>query len=250
MKFSVLTLFPEMIEQAVSHSILGRALARDMFSLQVIDIRDHAINAYGKVDDQVYGGGTGMLLMAEPLLQATQDAIKDDAEGIRRRIIYLSPRGRVLSDPEVNRLAAEDHLVFVCGHYEGVDERYLLASGAEEISIGDYVVTGGELPALIMIDAVARCLPGVLPDREALQNESHHAGLLAEPQYTRPAVWQGLKVPDVLLSGHARNIEMWRLAKQVETTLLRRPDLAGLHDIDEATWAEIVAILKQHETNL
>lgn len=250
MKFSVLSLFPEMIEQAVSYSILGRALARAIFTLQTIDIRDHAINAYGKVDDQVYGGGTGMLLMAEPLMRATEAALASDAPGTRRRIIYLSPRGRVLTDQEVNRLAEEDHLILVCGHYEGVDERYLEASGAEEISVGDYVVTGGELPALILIDAVARCLPGVLPDRDALQNESHHTGLLAEPQYTRPAVWRGLVVPDVLRSGHAKNIEMWRLAKQVETTLLRRPDLTGLADIDEATWAEIVAILKSNETNL
>ena len=244
MIFSVLTLFPDMIRNAAGVSILGRALAESRFELDVVNIRDFAVNDYGKVDDQIYGGGTGMLLMAEPLYQAAKAQCAKYSE-MPCHVIYLSPRGRKLDQQMVESLAGKSHLMLVCGHYEGVDERFLEATQAVEVSIGDYVLTGGELPALVLMDAVARRLPGVLPSADAFEDESHGAGLLAEPQYTRPAVWQERAVPPVLLSGHAANIAAWRKARQIETTIRRRPDLDGLRRLSEEDWRAAFDVLSK-----
>lgn len=243
MLFSVLTLFKKQVEDWLSHSILGRAIDAGHFTVDVVDIRDFAINDYGKVDDQIYGGGTGMLMMAEPLYQATTTQIKKH-EDLNTEVIFLSPRGETLDQPLVEELATKEHLLLVCGHYEGVDERYLEAVSAREVSLGDFVLTGGELPALALLDSVARRLPGVLPNEEAFQDESLSDGLLAEPQYTRPSSWRGKDVPAVLLSGHAANIGAWRRAKKIETTLRKRPDLAGLKSIDVSDWKDALAVLQ------
>lgn len=243
MLFSVLTLFKKQVEDWLSHSIMGRAIEAGRFLVDVVDIRDFAINDYGKVDDQIYGGGTGMLMMAEPLYQATKTQMKKHDE-LKAEVIYLSPRGETLDQRLVEELAKKEHLLLVSGHYEGVDERYLEAVNAREVSLGDFVLSGGELPALAVLDAVARRLPGVLPNEEAFQDESLSDGLLAEPQYTRPSSWRGKDVPAVLLSGHAANIEAWRRAKKIETTLQRRPDLAGLKSLDATDWKDALSVLQ------
>jgi tRNA (guanine37-N1)-methyltransferase len=245
MKFSVLTLFPALIDPYVSTSVLGRAKAAGLFQLQTIDIRDFAVNNYGQVDDQTYGGRSGMLLMAEPLMRAVEKA-KESVEG-GADVIYLSPRGELLTDGIVTELVQSPHLILVAGHYEGVDERFLEETGAREISIGDYVLTGGELPALVLIDAVVRRLPGVLPREDAFEDESHRDGLLEYPQYTRPSVWRGRAVPDVLRSGHAANIKRWKTLKKLETTLIRRPDLLKGRDISQDDLEDLLQLRREEE---
>ncbi|MGB4609735.1 MAG: tRNA (guanosine(37)-N1)-methyltransferase TrmD [Saccharofermentanales bacterium] len=257
-KFSVLTLFPEIIAQGLNYSITGRAIADRLIELNLINIRDFAVNNYGQVDDKLYGGGTGMLMMPEPILAAwlsiyqtdpqkflvqlsestESSIIKQPAEEIslsdwqlkikevsQDRIIYLSPKGKIFNQQMAQELAQEEHLVFLCGHYEGVDQRILDVLQVEEVSLGDFVLTGGEPALVVMIDAISRLIPGVLPNKEAHQADSHSAGMLEEPQYTRPANWHGLKVPDILLSGHQANIENFRKSKSLLETYKKRPDL-------------------------
>lgn len=240
MRFSCLSLFPEMIEASLHSSILKRALERGLIDYAGWQIRDFAVNDYGQVDDKVFGGGTGMLLMAEPIDETLQKACSAYRERYGKpreeRRIYLSPRGPVLTQSMAQNLSQAEHLILLCGHYEGVDQRVLDKDDFQELSIGNYVLTGGELAAAVLIDVIARMIPGVLPNAEAWQQESIASGLLEPPQYTRPAVWQGREVPPVLLSGHAANITAWRRREALRLTLERRPDLIP-EGLSEADWA-------------
>ena len=244
MHLSVLTLFPEMIEQNVGSSITGRARAAGLFALDTIQIRDFAVNRYGKVDDYCFGGGTGMLMMAEPVYQAWLTAHAKVGAGETCRTIYLSPRGKVFNQAHAIELAAYDHLIMICGHYEGIDQRVIDEIVDEDLSIGDYVLTGGELAACVVIDALLRHVPGILPDESAYTRESHMGSLLEHPQYTRPAEWHGFSVPDVLLSGHQNNIEHWQLLQSRLETLRKRPDLLAGQVIGKEDWQELIEILE------
>ncbi|MDR0272023.1 MAG: tRNA (guanosine(37)-N1)-methyltransferase TrmD [Clostridiales bacterium] len=225
MIFHVLTLFPEMIRDAASHSILGRAAKAGLIDVRAINIRDFAINKHGQVDDAPYGGGAGMVMMAPPIYDAYVHA-KKNAAIENPRVIFLSPQGSVLTQAKAQQLSAEKEIILVCGHYEGPDERIIEEIVTEEISVGDYVLTGGEPAALVLIDAVSRLIPGVLGKDESHQNESFsHENLLEHPHYTRPPVFRGREVPEILLSGHHGKIEEWRREKSVERTKTKRPDL-------------------------
>jgi len=223
MNYHVLTLFPEMIEQGLKTSIIGRAIDQGLLTLSCINIRDYANNKHMKVDDYPYGGGAGMVMMAEPVYGAYQ-AVTEKI-GYCPRVIYLTPQGKVFHQNMAKELADEQDLVFLCGHYEGIDERVLEDIVTDYVSIGDYVLTGGELPAMVMIDAISRMVPGVLSNEESAQTESFQDNLLEHPHYTRPAVWQKKEVPPVLLSGHHAKIEEWRHEQSVKRTRERRPDL-------------------------
>ena len=215
-QYTVLTLFPEMIMQAFSHSILARAQKENHICIEAIDIRAFSKNKQKHVDDYPYGGGAGMVMQAQPIY----DAYQSIPEQKRGRVIYLSPQGKTFTQQLAQQLAREENIVFLCGHYEGVDERVLEQLEVEEISIGDFVLTGGEIAAIAVIDAVARLVPGVLGKEASFQEESFSDGLLEYPQYTRPSVFMGRAVPDVLLSGHHSNIKKWRK----EQSILRRSE--------------------------
>ena len=223
MHYHVLTLFPEMIEQGLHTSIIGRAIAAGTITLSAVNIRDYAGNRYGKVDDYPYGGGAGMVMQAEPVYQACQ-AVTEKI-GRKPRVIYLTPQGQTFSQAMVEDFAKEEDLVFLCGHYEGIDERVLEEVVTDYVSIGDYVLTGGVLPAMVMIDAISRFVPGVLSNEESAQFESFQDNLLEYPQYSRPAVWRGKEVPPILLSGHHANVEIWRRQQSILRTWQRRPEL-------------------------
>ncbi len=223
MRIDVATLFPEMCEAVLSESILGRARKNGALTVQCWNIRDYTLDKHRRVDDVPYGGGRGMVMQADPIYRC-YEAVQAEA-GTQPRRIYLSPKGSVLTQQRALELAAMPHLFLLCGHYEGVDQRILDTIIDEEISIGDYVLTGGELPAMVLIDTVARMLPGVLPESLCFEDESHFNGLLEYPQYTRPAVWHEQEVPPVLLTGHHKNIAEWRLAQSLEVTKTHRPDL-------------------------
>ena len=246
MRLSVLTLFPELIEQNVGSSITGRALAAGLFELNTVQIRNYAINRYGKVDDACFGGGTGMLMMAEPVYQAWLAAHTKVGLNETCRTIYLSPRGKVFNQAHAVELANYDHLILICGHYEGIDQRVIDEVVDEDLSIGDFVLTGGELAACVVIDALLRHVTGVLPD-EAYTQESHMGGLLEHPQYTRPAIWHDQPVPDVLLSGHQHNIERWQLLQSRLDTLKKRPDLLTGHAMSKEEWQELIEFLEARQ---
>ena len=225
MKFKILTIFPDMIRAGLGESILGRAIASGAIEAEVIDIRPYSQNRHKNTDDTPYGGGMGMLMAAPPIVNCFEAICGMQPANVRRHVVYLSPRGQVFNHAMAKRFAEYDNLVLLCGHYEGVDARVLDLIVDEEVSIGDFVLTGGELPACIVTDAVARLCPGVLSDDECYENESIAGGLLEYPQYTRPFDFRGLTVPDVLISGHHENIDKWRLAQSVALTRERRPDL-------------------------
>ena len=230
MKYTVLTLFPEMIEQGMGTSITGRAMGKGLIELKAVNIRDYSDNKHMKVDDYPYGGGAGMVMQAEPVFRAyeavTEGKVSEGCDGYKKpRLIFLTPQGQVFNQTLAQELAKEEDLVFLCGHYEGVDERILEEIVTDMMSIGDYVLTGGELPAMVMIDAISRMVPGVLSNEVSGEFESFHDNLLEYPQYTRPVEFHGRKVPDILLSGHHANIEKWRREKSIERTLKWRPDL-------------------------
>ncbi|MCI5553463.1 MAG: tRNA (guanosine(37)-N1)-methyltransferase TrmD [Ruminococcus sp.] len=221
MKITILTIFPEMFAP-LHQSILGRAQKAGLLEIREVDIRAYSKNKHHNTDDAPYGGGAGMVMLAQPIVDAVRDVQGEDFCGRR---IYLSPRGQTLTQRKAEELAREKELILLCGHYEGVDQRALDLCIDEEISIGDYVLTGGELPALVLTDAVARMCEGVLPDAVCFEEESHYNGLLEYPQYTRPEVWHEQAVPPVLLSGHHKNIETWRFAASLQETREKRPDL-------------------------
>ena len=231
MRIDIMTLFPEMCEAVLSESIIGRARERGFVDIHCVNIRDFTADKHNRVDDAPYGGGMGMLMQAQPIYDCYQSLCENAEE--RPHLVYMSPQGQTLTQEKVKLLAKMPHLVLLCGHYEGVDERILDEIVDEEISIGDYVLTGGELPAMVLADAVCRMLDGVLPNDEAKSLESHYNGLLEYPQYTRPPVWHGVSVPDVLLSGHHENIEKWRHEQSLLRTFLRRPDLLETVELSE-----------------
>lgn len=226
MRMDIFTLFPEMFPAVLDQSIVGRARRRGYLQLVPHQLRDFSPDRRGRVDDTVFGGGKGMLLMAEPFARGI-DALSEHL-GWRPHILYLSPRGPVLDQNRARELAKLPGLCLLCGHYEGVDQRLLDEYGAEELSVGDYVLTGGELPAMILADAVSRMLPGVLASDQCFEEESHYSGLLEYPQYTRPEVWRGRAVPEVLLSGHHEKIARWRREESLKVTEKNRPDLLAL----------------------
>lgn len=221
MRFDVLTLFPEMFD-AVKSSIIGRAMNNNLIELNLINFREFSTDKQKHVDDCPYGGGAGMVIKPEPIYAAYQSITKD--LNYKPKVIYMSPQGRVLTQQIARELASEKHLILLCGHYEGIDQRVLDEIVDEEISIGDYVLTGGELPAMVLIDSVSRNIDGVIK-AESVEDESFSEGYLEYPQYTRPEIFMGKKVPDVLLSGHHANIEKWRREQSVEITKRKRPDL-------------------------
>ncbi len=225
MRFDILTLFPAMVESVLSESIIGRAQKNGILEVHAHNIRDYSENKHRRVDDTPYGGGRGMLMAAPPVWNCWQAVQASATAGEQVRTIYLSPRGKTFSQKDAQRLAEYDRLILLCGHYEGIDQRAVDAVADEEISIGDYVLTGGELPACILADSVGRLIDGVLPEAECHEKESFEKELLEYPQYTRPEVFRGERVPDVLLSGHHENIDKWRLEQAEEVTRLRRPDL-------------------------
>ncbi len=231
MYFHVLTLFPDMIMQGLSESIIGRAAQNGHIAIEAVNMRDYTTNKHKRVDDYTYGGGAGMLIQAQPVYDsylAVEQSIqerKQDAEKKKTRVIYVTPQGEVFSQKKAAELAKEEDLIFLCGHYEGIDERVLEEIVTDYISIGDYVLTGGELPAMVMIDTISRLVPGVLNNDDSAVTESHSDGLLEYPQYSRPEVWHEKRVPEVLLSGHHANIEKWRLEQSLLRTKERRPEM-------------------------
>lgn len=223
MRFHILTLFPQMVLDGLNTSITGRAVQSQLIEIEAIDIRSFSQNKHGKVDDYPYGGGAGMVMQAQPIFDAYQSIV--DRIGYRPRTIYLTPQGEVFHQTKGKELAKEEDLVFLCGHYEGIDERVLEEIVTDYISIGDYVLTGGELPAMVMVDVISRLIPGVLSNEESGLTESLEGNLLEYPQYSRPEVWNDRKVPEVLLSGHHKKIEEWRRCQSIERTMQKRPDL-------------------------
>ena len=232
MDFHVLTLFPEMVENTVQTSITGRAVKNGKIALHTVNIRDFADNKHSRVDDYPYGGGAGMVIQAEPVYQAYQSVKKRTS---KPRCIYLTPQGKVFNQTMAEEFALEEELVFLCGHYEGIDERVLEEIVTDYVSIGDYVLTGGELPAMVMVDTISRLVPGVLHNDVSAEFESFQDNLLEYPQYSRPEEWHGKKVPPVLLSGHHANIEKWRREQSILRTYERRPDLLEKSSL---TWKE------------
>lgn len=223
MNFHVLTLFPEMIMNGLETSILGRAAAKGIVSFEAVNIRDYTLERHGKVDDYPYGGGAGMVMQAEPIYRAYAALV--EKIGKKPRVIYTTPQGQTFNQSIAEDLAKEEDLVFLCGHYEGVDERVLEMIATDYLSAGDYVLTGGELPAMMMIDCISRLVPGVLNNNVSAEFETFHDNLLEYPQYTRPEVFMGKKVPDILLSGHHANVEKWRREQSIIRTLKNRPEL-------------------------
>ncbi len=239
MNFHVLTLFPEMIEQGLCTSIIGRAMDAGYIHLSVTNIRDFAGDRHGRVDDYPYGGGAGMVMQPGPIDRAYQSICQEMKSP--PRVIYVTPQGKLFQQDMAREFAKEENLVFLCGHYEGVDERILDKIVTDHVSIGDYVLTGGELPAMVMIDAISRMVPGVLTNEESGEFESFYDGLLEYPQYTRPADYEGRKVPDILLSGHHAKVEQWRREQSIIRTVSRRPDLwekANLTERDLRFWKQ------------
>ena len=226
-----MTLFPELCEAVLKESIIGRSRERGLVEIYCRNIRDYTTDKHKRVDDTPYGGGTGMIMQTQPIYDCFASLCEDT--GKRPYFIYLSPQGKVLTQERVKSLSAIDNIALLCGHYEGVDERIIDELVDEEISIGDYVLTGGELPALVLADCITRMLPGVLASDEAFEQESHYSSLLEYPQYTRPYSWHGIDVPEILLSGHHANIMKWRRERSLLRTMERRPDLLKHADLDK-----------------
>ena len=226
-----MTLFPEMCERVLDESIIGRSRAAELVEINCVNIRDYTTDKHRRVDDTTYGGGTGMIMQCQPIYDCF-NALTEKI-GTRPHFIYMSPQGKTLTQSRVKELAKMDNIAILCGHYEGVDERVIEELVDEEISIGDYVLTGGELPALVLADSITRMLPGVLASDEAFEQESHYSSLLEYPQYTRPYEWHGKKVPDVLLTGHHANITKWRREQSIMRTLERRPEMLQNAELDK-----------------
>ncbi len=228
MRIDILTLFPDMVDAVLTESVTGRALRAGLFELGITDIRDYTKDKHRRVDDYPYGGGSGMVMQAEPVYLA-YNAVKSE----KSKLIYMTPHGKTFNQQMARELAKEEHLVFLCGHYEGIDQRVIDVLNPVEISLGDFILTGGELAVLPVCDSILRLLPGVLGNGDSLNEESFENNLLEYPQYTRPEEILGLKVPDVLLSGHHKNIEEWRREQSLKTTLLKRPDLLENAELSE-----------------
>lgn len=240
MRIDIITLFPEMCQVVMNESIIGRAIKKGALEVNCHQLRNYTYDKHNRVDDTLYGGGKGMLLLAEPIADCFEHIC--DQIGDRPWFIYMSPKGKVINQEKVKEVSEHKNVTILCGHYEGVDQRVLDLLVDEELSIGDFVLTGGELPALILADAIGRLIPGVLSDDECFMFESHYNGLLECPHYTKPAIWRGLKVPEVLLSGHHANIDRWRYEQSLMKTALNRPDMLSnfnLSDEDKKFLREI-----------
>ncbi|MDU2936100.1 MAG: tRNA (guanosine(37)-N1)-methyltransferase TrmD [Clostridiales bacterium] len=244
MHFHILTLFPDMVMNGLSTSIIGRAMANELLTIEAVNIRDFAENKHNRVDDYTYGGGAGMLMQAGPVYGAYR-SVAEKAKS-KPRVIYLSPQGQTFSQSMAEEFAQEEELIFLCGHYEGIDERVLEEIVTDYVSIGDYVLTGGELPAMVIIDAVSRLIPGVLHNDTSAEFESFQDNLLEYPQYTRPEEWHGKKVPEILLSGHHANIEKWRREQSVIRTAERRPDLLEKADLTQKEKELVKTLVKEN----
>ena len=247
MRIDVLTLFPEMVKVPLNESIIGKAIEKDLLDVEVTDFRDYTDDKQNHVDDYPYGGGAGMLLQAQPILSAYEDTVARTADKYPKgKVILVDPAGKTFNQKVAQELAQEEHLTFICGHYEGYDER-IRSIVTDEISLGDYVLTGGELPAMVMIDATARLLPEILGNKESAPSDSFSNGLLEYPQYTRPAEYQGLKVPEVLMNGNHKLIAEWREKESLRRTYQRRPDL--LENIElTAQQRHLLADIKMEES--
>jgi tRNA (guanine37-N1)-methyltransferase len=245
-RIDVLTLFPDMFAGIMNESIIGRAQQNDILKINPINFRDYSKDKHRKVDDYPYGGGSGMVLMNQPIFDALEDITKDRNN---YRVIYLTPKGKTFNQEMAKSLSKETHLIFICGHYEGLDQRIIDTWVTDEISIGDYVLTGGELPAMVIIDSIARLIPGVLNKNESFIDESFFNGLLEYPHYTRPADYKSLTVPEVLLSGNHKMIEKWRIKESIKLTIERRPDLINKllerNDISYKKKEEFKKIIKE-----
>ncbi len=242
MNYHILTLFPEMVMDGLNTSIIGRAVEKGLISIEAINIRDYSKDKHNHVDDAPYGGGAGMVMQPGPVCDSYEDLCRKI--GKRPRVLYMTPQGQTFNQSIAEELAKEEDLVFLCGHYEGIDERALELIVTDYLSVGDYVLTGGELPAMVMIDCISRLVPGVLNNDVSAEIESFHDNLLEYPQYTRPEMYEGKKVPEVLLSGHHKNIETWRRQQSIKRTLERRPDLladANLSKKEKQYLAELLA---------
>lgn len=232
MRIDIMTLFPDMCKAVYGESIIGRALNKGVMEINAHNIRDFSNDKHRRVDDTPYGGGMGMLMQAQPIYDCFKHICEES--GTRPYVIFLSPQGKTFTQGKAVELSKLSNIALLCGHYEGIDERVLEEIVDEEISIGDYVLTGGELPALVLIDAVARMIDGVLPNEEAFSCESHYSGLLEHPQYTKPYEWNGKEVPDVLISGHHANIDKWKREESLRRTLLKRPDLLNNAELSDS----------------
>lgn len=245
MRIDLLTLFPDMCETVMAESIVGRARKKGALQVCCHQIRNYAYDKHSRVDDCPFGGGMGMLLMAEPIAECIDDLVRH--LGKKPHLVYMSPQGTVLTQKKMKELAEHENLAILCGHYEGIDERIIDRYVDEQISAGDYVLTGGELPALILADGVSRLIPGVLSDDSCFEEESHFSGLLEYPQYTRPANWRGLQAPEVLLSGHHANIDKWRREQSLLRTWKNRPDLLETADLDEKDKRYLAALCEKEQ---
>lgn len=247
MQFYIMTLFPEMVMNGLNTSIIGRAVAKGLLSIEAINIRDYAFNKHNSVDDYPYGGGAGMLMQAEPVYQCYRAV--EEKVGKKPRVVYLSPQGKTFNQTMAEEFAKEEELVFLCGHYEGIDERVLEEIVTDYVSIGDYVLTGGELPSMIMVDAISRLIPGVLHNNASAEFESFQDNLLEYPHYSRPETWHDKKVPPVLLSGHHVNIEKWRREQSVIRTAKNRPDLLKKAELTQKEKELVKEIVEKKEEN-
>ena len=241
MRFDILSVFPDMVKPALSESMIGRAVDKGILDIRLHNIRDYTKDKHRRTDDTPYGGGWGMVMTCQPIMDCHRAVVGDDKDVLT---VYMSPGGKVLTQKMAMKLAKQKRIVILCGHYEGIDQRVIDSIVDEEISIGDYVLTGGELPAAVLVDCVSRLIPGVLPDDECHEDESIESGLLEYPQYTKPAEYEGMKVPDVLLSGHHANIVKWRRRKAIEKTFLRRKDLIRKKKFDKDEQA-FLSVLKE-----
>lgn len=240
MNFHILTLFPDMVSQGLNTSIIGRAADKGLVTIDCINIRDYTLDKHKKVDDYPYGGGAGMVMQAQPVYDAWRSVV--ERIGYKPRTVYLTPQGGIFAQPQAKELALEEDLILLCGHYEGIDERVLEEIVTDYVSIGDYVLTGGELPAMVMVDAISRMVPGVLTNDESGSTESLEGNLLEYPQYSRPEEWNGKKVPPILLSGDHAKVDAWRREQSILRTAERRPDLlqkAQLSEKEQRTIADI-----------
>lgn len=245
MRIDILTLFPDMCNTVLGESIIGRARAAGKVEINTIDIRNYTEDKHRRVDDKPYGGGMGMVMQAEPIYKCFNALC--DTIGARPHLLYMTPQGKTLTQERVKELAKMDNIAILCGHYEGIDERVIEELCPEEISVGDYVLTGGELPALIVADSVSRMLPGVLSDDECFEEESHYNSLLEYPQYTHPAEWNGRAVPEVLLSGHHANVDKWRREQSLKRTFERRPDMLDNADITNDDKKYLASLMDNHK---
>ena len=247
MHFHIMTLFPDMINSGMNDSVIGRAVRNGLITVNAVNIRDYSTDKHRHVDDYPYGGGAGMVMQPGPIYDCYKDITKDMKT--RPRVLYMTPQGSTFTQDKAQELAAEEELIFLCGHYEGVDERILDEIVTDNLSIGDYVLTGGELPAMVMMDAIARLIPGVLGSSESAPHDSFQDGLLEYPQYTRPETFHGVSVPDVLLSGHHANIEKWRRQQSLRRTYERRPDLLLKEDVVSSLSREDLRYLRDLKEN-